>query len=63
MSSPARRRELAVEQEAKERAREIERHRKENLSMYARIEEADCDETVKDILRRIAEHAGVDLWS
>ena len=62
MSRSERRAERDREWEAEMAAREAERHRKECLCLYERIEEADCNETVKDILRRIAVHAGMSLW-
>lgn len=62
MSSPQRRKELARLREIEDRKREEEERRKAALIMYDRIDEANCDETVKDILRRIAEHLGI-LWT
>jgi hypothetical protein len=46
----------AREQEAMER----ERHRKDALIMYDRIEESDASDDVKDILHRIAEQCGLE---
>ena len=37
-----------------------ERARKENLTMYDRIEESDASDDVKDILHRLALHAGLE---
>lgn len=62
MSSKARRAEKKAEWEAQCSAEEEERRRKDNLAMYWRIDEADCSDDVKDILRRIAEFAGMDLY-
>lgn len=60
MSRPERRREKERQYEAEEEARRQEEWRKEQLSMYDRIEEADASEDVKDILHRLAQHAGLE---
>lgn len=53
MSSKARRAEIQVQFEREQLKRAAEHDRKEALSMWERIEEADASESVKDILRRI----------
>lgn len=62
MSSVRRRSELDEMERAAEEARAVENWRMECLSMSERISEADCSESVKDILLLIAEAAGIDLW-
>lgn len=41
---------------------ERERVAKDTQCMALRIDEADCSDSVKDILRRIAEASGIDLY-
>lgn len=64
MSSPARRKQLQAERkaerEAEDQARIVENARKELLTMWLRIDEADTTSDVKDILHRIAEHVGLE---
>lgn len=60
MSSPQRRAEKKKEWEAEQIALDAERHRKESLSMYARIEEAHLSSDLQDILHRITQHIGLE---
>lgn len=60
MSSPERRKQRETERDAQWQADAKERARKDNLEMYWRIEEADASADVKDILHRIATHAGLE---
>ena len=55
MSRPERRKERAERYELEDAARRAEERRKEWLTMWERIEEADCSADVKDILHRLAE--------
>lgn len=61
MSSKERRAEKQREWEAQQAAANVERCRKEALTMYERINESDASEDVKDILHRIAQHVGLEL--
>jgi len=54
MSSPERRREKEKEWEAKQERLAAERCRKDALSMWERIEEAELSDDLKDILHRLA---------
>ena len=60
MSRPERRREREAEFEREYQARRKEEARKEALSMWGRIEEADTTPDVKDILHRLASHLGLE---
>lgn len=60
MTRPARRRELEDIRQRESEERERERWRKNELSMFTRIEEADASEDVKDILHRMAQHMGLE---
>jgi hypothetical protein len=60
MSSPAREREKRLQRDAEYEERRLEQARKEALSMFGRIEEAEASEDVKDILHRIARHVGLE---
>jgi hypothetical protein len=60
MSRPARRKELAERYERECAAMRAEEARKDGLSMWERIEEADCSADVKDILHRLAEKLGME---
>jgi thymidylate kinase len=53
MSSPERKAQRQAEFDAEDQKRRAEDYRKEKLSMWERIEEADASEDVKDILHRI----------
>lgn len=59
MSSKARRAEMAKEWEEEQRRREEERFRVQNLTIELRIDECKADESVKEILRILAERAGI----
>lgn len=54
MSSKERRREIEIEWEAEQGRIEKERNRKNNLSMWERIEELDVNNDLRDILHRLA---------
>ena len=60
MSSQRRRREIAEQMVAEAMERMEEARRKEALTMYARIEEADASDDVKDILHRIATYVRLE---
>jgi acetyl-CoA carboxylase carboxyltransferase component len=60
MSSKERRAEKAREWEEEQRKADIERHRRENLTMWERIEEFVKDEELKNILHALAEHTGLE---
>ncbi len=49
-----------AELDASSRAREAEQARKASLSMWARIDEADVSEDVKEILHMMAEKLGLE---
>jgi hypothetical protein len=61
MSRPERRKELAERYERSDALQRAEEGRKEQLSMWERIEEADCNSDVKDILHRLAAKLGMEL--
>ena len=61
MTSPIRRKELTEQYEREAAIRRAEESRKDSLTMYERIEEADCNIDVKDILHRLAEKLGMEL--
>jgi hypothetical protein len=48
------------EWEEEQRKIEIERHRKEALTMYFRIFEAETIDDIKDILERMRVHLGIE---
>lgn len=60
MSSPQRRAELRKQYEEEDRKQQQENARKESLSMWERIEEADISGDLRDILHRIAEQCGLE---
>lgn len=59
MSSPTRRKELKKQFELDQEAQRKEDSRKDAFQMRERIAEADASESVKDILRRLADKLGV----
>lgn len=64
MSNNARRNEKRKAREAQmmrdEEARLIEESRRARLTMWARIEESDASESVKEILHMLAEQCGME---
>jgi hypothetical protein len=61
MSRPARRKELAERYEREDAARRAEEVRKDGLTMWERIEEADCNGDLRDILHRFAQKLGMEM--
>lgn len=61
MSSPQRRAERTAQYEKAQQEHEAEYRRKEALTMWERIEEATASTDVKDILHRLAQHAGLEV--
>jgi hypothetical protein len=60
MTNPRRRAELQAQRDREWDERAREQSRKDALSMFMRIEEADASEDVKDILHRLAQAAGLE---
>jgi thymidylate kinase len=60
MSNSARRKEREAEFEKEQDARRVEEARKDALTMWERIEEADANDDMKDILHRLASHIGLE---
>jgi hypothetical protein len=60
MSTRQRKAELLAQFAAEQHAHALESERKAALLMYDRIEEADINDDLKDILHRFAEHLGLN---
>ena len=60
MSSPKRRAQLEQEMLARDAARARVEARVAALTMWALIDEANADSTVKNILHKICEHIGLE---
>ena len=60
MSSKAREAEKKLQWEAEQERVDIVRRRKEALTMYWRIDEAETIDDIKDILERLREHLGIE---
>jgi hypothetical protein len=60
MSSKERREQLRLEHEARDRVRKAEEHRKAELSIWERIEEAEASPDVRALLHIFAEKLGLE---